>query len=502
MHRCLIIASFTLSTANEFITSLANSDAQAFSSTGKHSLVDLRALQGVTPGAFTNTPVIQRYLASCKDNQLLPSADALISLSVGSKELVLRGTPAHLFSDLDLWAIAGLLEDDDGHWLSTLDVLDLSGCALGPSGLTLVASLLANPKCRLTELILSGQPVGPKGMQELVAVLSKAHSLRQLQLFECQLGDGGGTALLSLLQNNTSLEVINAENNFISFQMCTQLIKAAQKVHVQLSLEGNEVLDEVCNAVSHGIGALLAFVGLYILVRRVQDKPAYYMVSVCLYCGSLIILYLSSTLYHSFFALGRETVHIFRVLDYSGIFILIAGSYSPFLGILFHGEMWAQALLAFIWIIAITGIWTAAFYEGPNQTALRLTLYIGMGWTIVICARPMMKKMGACGMLLLLAGGILYTGGVPFFVRGGHTFGLPDHTIWHFFVLAASISQYLCVYWYVTGDPPPECQDAAHISLLKVENGADDSEDDSGTLQQSEPDFKKRWIEKMNAPLC
>ncbi|CAE8632870.1 unnamed protein product [Polarella glacialis] len=192
---------------------------------------------------------------------------------------------------------------------------------------------------------------------------------------------------------------------------------------------------------------------LEFLMHRVRHKEDYVIFYMAIYCLSLSIMYLSSTLYHSFFDLGHEVLHIFAVLDYTGIFLLIAGSYSPFLGILFHGETWAQLLLGAMWAVAITGMCSAAFYTGPHQQELRLVLYVGMGWTILTCIWPLTVKLGLHGTVLLFGGGVLYTAGLPWFVRKRHTFDIPDHTIWHLFVVAAIIVHYLCIYWYVAGEP-------------------------------------------------
>lgn len=159
--------------------------------------------------------------------------------------------------------------------------------------------------------------------------------------------------------------------------------------------------------------------------------------------------YIRARHYHSFFALGRETVGIFQMLDYSGIFILIAGSYAPFLGILFHGERWASIMFCAMWVTAIGGILTAAFYHGPFQIAIRLVFFLGMGWAAIVCLPKFVQEVGCKGTAYLVVGGVLYTAGIPFFVKGSHTFGVPDHAIWHVFVILASTAHFLCILWYV-----------------------------------------------------
>jgi len=236
-------------------------------------------------------------------------------------------------------------------------------------------------------------------------------------LHSCHLGDSGGQVVLDFLDNATlpRLKDIDLTNNYIGFKTCSELHKAQESTQVRIHLAGNRVLDEIFNAVSHGLGEILVILGSFLLWKKIRRKPMYYAVAIGLYCASLNTLYLSSTLYHAFFALGRTTVYIFSILDYSSIFLLIAGSYSPFLGILFHDETWATALLSMMWVAAIVGVCTAAFYRGPFAQELRLTLYLVMGWAIIICARPLAMRLSWGGSCWLLLGGVLYTAGVPFF---------------------------------------------------------------------------------------
>uniref|UniRef100_A0A7S2JMI2 Uncharacterized protein n=1 Tax=Zooxanthella nutricula TaxID=1333877 RepID=A0A7S2JMI2_9DINO len=166
-------------------------------------------------------------------------------------------------------------------------------------------------------------------------------------------------------------------------------------------------------------------------------------------------------MFPSFFARGRETVYVFGLIDYAGIFLFIAGSYSPVLGILFHGETWARTLLGTMWSVAFMGIFTAAFYRGPGQTALRLSLFLTMGWTGLLCLARMGAKVGRLGVATWAGGGVLYTAGVPWFVRGRHTYGFPDHAIWHVWVIMGSLSQFLCIYLRVVELPPAQQSDAA-----------------------------------------
>jgi len=244
------------------------------------------------------------------------------------------------------------------------------------------------------------------------------------------------------------LEHLDLQNNWLSFEVCEEIKRAAAGQTIQIKLEGNTILDEVLNAVSHGLGLLLAIVGTVFLAQVVRDKAFHYKVSVTLYSVALHVLYMASMLLHSFHALGPVVTRIFSIFDHSAIYLLIAGSYCPFLWILFPNEAWALKLLVLLWTCAVVGIFTTAVYNGPHKVKVELSLYLLMGWSCVGCLGDMTSRPGPEGTFLLALGGLCYTGGVPFFIKDGQTFWIPDHTIWHFFVLAGSVAHYFAILWY------------------------------------------------------
>jgi len=210
------------------------------------------------------------------------------------------------------------------------------------------------------------------------------------------------------------------------------------------------------NCITHGLGILLGTLGTKLLHGQIEGMPRHYHISCAIYSASIIVLYTSSTLFHSFFAL-KKTKFIFQVFDRCAIYLLIAGSYTPFLMIALHHEpMWSLHLLLFIWVCAISGIVVEALFRTWKHKALfSLAMYLGMGWSCMVCVPDMIEvlPMEACWMVV--AGGVAYTGGVPFFVRNTNM----DHSIWHMFVLAGSLFHWLCVYWYVA--IPKEVQDGS-----------------------------------------
>ena len=201
--------------------------------------------------------------------------------------------------------------------------------------------------------------------------------------------------------------------------------------------------EEIANSISHGIGLIAALVGSPILiVDAVRNENGRFIVGASVFCATMIMLYFTSTVYH---ALPQgKAKRVLRVIEHSVIFLLIAGTYTPFtLGVL-HGP-WGWSLFAVVWGIALLGVSLKAFYLA-SRPILFTSLYLMMGWVAVIAIYPFLVKMQTAGLLLLLAGGLFYTVGVAFFVTDSRLkYG---HLIWHFFVMAGTICHYFAVLWY------------------------------------------------------
>jgi hemolysin III len=169
----------------------------------------------------------------------------------------------------------------------------------------------------------------------------------------------------------------------------------------------------IANAVTHGIGTALAIAGLTVLVTLTSIYgDSWRIVSVSIYGATLVFLYLFSTLYHSF--QGPRVNKVLRVFDHAAIFLLIAGTYTPFTLVTLRGPL-GWTLFGVIWGLALFGV---AFQTTllRRHVAISLGLYIGMGWAVVVAARPLMEAMPLPGVILLAAGGLAYTLGVIFYV--------------------------------------------------------------------------------------
>lgn len=201
--------------------------------------------------------------------------------------------------------------------------------------------------------------------------------------------------------------------------------------------------EEIANSVSHGLGLAAALVSIpFLLQHAVNVGDAWFIVGASIFAASVVILYLGSTLYH---ALPQSTAkRVFRAIEHSAIFLLIAGTYTPFtLGVLNGG--WGWSIFGVIWGLTVLGITLKVVFKGAHNF-LYVALYLLMGWTIVVAIKPMLTLVPTEGLLWLLAGGLAYTIGVLFYVFDARLkFG---HTVWHLFVVAGTTCHYFAVYWY------------------------------------------------------
>jgi len=197
--------------------------------------------------------------------------------------------------------------------------------------------------------------------------------------------------------------------------------------------------EEIANAITHGLGALMAIAALVILtVFSAIKGNAWHIVSFSVFGATLVILYLASTLYHS---LTNEKVKIlFRKLDHMSIYLLIAGTYTPFcLTVLNNWIGWT--LFGIVWGSAILGIVVKAFFTGKKEL-LSTILYVVMGWVALFAIKPLFDSVSLTSFILLMAGGVFYTAGTYFFTKDRIKY---FHSIWHLFVLAGSTFHFFAV---------------------------------------------------------
>ena len=205
--------------------------------------------------------------------------------------------------------------------------------------------------------------------------------------------------------------------------------------------------EEIANSVSHGVGLLLSIAALPLLVMAAagrHDEAA--VVADAIFASTLVLLYGASTVYHGLPRRWPRAKHMMRVVDHSAIYLLIAGTYTPFaLGAL-RGP-WGWTLLAVIWTLAAAGIALKAGL-GFRYPRLSTAVYLLMGWLVVVAIHPLLLAVGVNGLAWLLAGGVFYTGGVLFYTRPRMRYA---HLVWHIFVLGGSACHLVAVSLYATG---------------------------------------------------
>jgi len=200
---------------------------------------------------------------------------------------------------------------------------------------------------------------------------------------------------------------------------------------------------ERLNAWTHLVGAVLALVGAIVLVvSAALDGDPWKVVSVSVYGTTLVLLYTFSTLYHSFH--GRAKT-ILRSLDHQGIYLLIAGSYTPFCLVTLRGP-WGWSLFGIVWTLAVVGGLQELRPLGQSRS-VSLLIYLLMGWVVLVAIQPLLEALGTAGFAWLAAGGVLYTTGIIFYLLDSRL--VHAHGIWHLFVLAGSAAHYFATLFYV-----------------------------------------------------
>lgn len=197
--------------------------------------------------------------------------------------------------------------------------------------------------------------------------------------------------------------------------------------------------EEIVNAVTHGIGAALAIVGLVMLIIIAATKgTAWHVVSFTIFGSTTVLLYLASTMYHS--VSGERLKTLFRKFDHMAIYLLIAGTYTPFCLMVLHGYM-RWTILGAVWGLALLGVVFKIFYTGKKEL-LSTLLYLGIGWIAVLAMKPLYTFMSTTGFILLIAGGLSYTLGTYFYTHHKIKY---NHGIWHILVMAGTTFHYFAV---------------------------------------------------------
>ncbi len=201
--------------------------------------------------------------------------------------------------------------------------------------------------------------------------------------------------------------------------------------------------EEIANRLTHGVGALLGVAGLVLMVvASARHGDAWHVVSTAIFGTTLVLLYTASTAYHS--VEGEKLRLLLRKFDHAAIFLLIAGTYTPFVLVTLRGA-WGWSLFGVVWGLAVVGV-TLKFWFAGRFRVVSTLIYLAMGWLVMVAIKPLMAALSADGMKLLVAGGLCYTGGAVFYLWKRLPY---HHAIWHLFVLAGSICHWAAVFFHV-----------------------------------------------------
>lgn len=203
------------------------------------------------------------------------------------------------------------------------------------------------------------------------------------------------------------------------------------------------VKEEVLHAITHGVGVLLGIAGLVLLIlKAVPSGNMIRLFSAIVFGLSIIILYLNSTLYHSF--PWKRVKHLFKIFDHISIYILIAGTYTPFMLITLKGVL-GTVIISVIWGLTFIGIVFKIFFVGRFRV-LSTLMYVMMGWMAIFAVKPLLATLPTPALLYLILGGVMYTVGVVFYLWEKIPY---HHAIWHLFVLAGTIFHFFSIYLFV-----------------------------------------------------
>ncbi|MEP6484109.1 MAG: hemolysin III family protein [Rudaea sp.] len=200
--------------------------------------------------------------------------------------------------------------------------------------------------------------------------------------------------------------------------------------------------EERANSLTHALGLVLSIAGLIALMIAARGGGIRETLSCGLYGITLVLVYATSTLYHG--VSHHPSKRVLQTLDHIAIFLLIAGTYTPFVLIALRGP-WGWSLFGIVWTLAALGT-VCELTRLRHVRGLMVALYIGMGWVGLIAIKPLVAAVPAAGMWLVLTGGVSYTLGVVFYVWRRMRY---HHAVWHLFVLGGSVLQYFSVLWYV-----------------------------------------------------
>ena len=410
----------------------------------------LAATSGANEGA------LQRYLENCEKFGV--KVDPSVCITLQTRWDILR-LSKESSTEGSLLPLMGIL--DNNQHIRKIDLQNISmsdyrfRCAgNGNSNARALRSILDENKS-IEEVDLGRSGLDDDGLIELCTALEKNTSIKNLNLSGNAFTESGANKLRDALMGNEILEEVNLSNNALGFDVINALQCACNPNGMKLITDGNFVFEEVLNASTHGFGFLLSIVGSTVLMNAVVEYEGttdYHYWACLVYSVSLMFLFLFSTLYHSFFMMP-QTYKIFQILDNIGIYMLIAGSYTPIMLVGMHNSHKARLLLIAEWTMATVSSCFAVYGDinHPGNQRLKLASFLVMGTAVLLIIPDLITFLPQDALWLLIAGGACYLIGIVFFIMA---YKVPIyHAIWHLWVLVAAALHWFCIYLYLMNIP-------------------------------------------------
>ena len=427
---------------------------------------------------------VAAYNMICKDLEVPPDPTVIGTLKTNSSYLKVGKTQPHhaegrylALVELLLYQCEGSTHEDEGTrrvlenfrkrrarsasvtgsdiHMTPITHLDLSGygTAAGANGGGLLRVLLSVDR-HLTTLEIHNSDLNAHSAETMSEGLLKNRTLKTLILEGNPLGMEGAVALANNLPDDTNLMTLDITNTQASFKGVQQLtarvteinaLRATQsKPLLKCLTERNFCLEELANSISHGIASVAAIFGASLLLPKASQKGEREFLACFVFIAAMLTCYVSSTLYHSMFMLKR-TQKVFKILDHSAIYLLIAGTYTPVVLIQLYHIPECNMLLVFQWVIAFLGITMRALAPEESKfiDRLQLFLFVAMGWSALTVV-PHMLALDSFFRNGIIYGGISYTVGIIFFIRG--EVWPMYHAIWHLFTIVGGLCHFLVIY--------------------------------------------------------
>uniref|UniRef100_A0A7S1TFR8 Uncharacterized protein n=1 Tax=Compsopogon caeruleus TaxID=31354 RepID=A0A7S1TFR8_9RHOD len=336
--------------------------------------------------------------------------------------------------------------------------IDLSGLNLGSISALLVAEMVQS--CSFLRVLLLGRnALRDEGASMIIAALKGNRELSKIDLRSNRISSAGALKIARLLQEKDVGRALN-EVVFVNNHMMQQGVDAISEVcesrKIAVYLDGNLVMAEVLNSLTHGTGLVAAIIAGASMIEEADSRalPLQLYRSIVIFCVSLCCMFASSCFYHSFFRGAKGAKEILKVMDHCSIFLLIAGTYTPILlKFIWSPEhphsLVGPTLFYLVWGLALVGITMSArlFGKYTPSRKVRAGLALIMGWLIIFSIRLLWQRMPPRCLLLLSLGGVAYTTGVPFYVKGQEV--SMYHVVWHISVMIGAALHYLTVLNYV-----------------------------------------------------